>query len=139
MKQIECMKVNLRTHSATFPSHTYIKTKYITPSIRYIASYRKYHYYRQHNKKLRCLYYHYKLSYLSKKYGYQIGEGTEIGKEVYIEQKGNITINNKVTIGDYVWIGKNTIIEENVTIGDNVVISPNSHIKFDVPSNSVVV
>lgn len=61
-----------------------------------------------------------------------IHKGATIGRENRGFRKG------VPTIGNNVYIGINAVITGRITVGDNVLIGPNTHVNFDVPSDSVV-
>ena len=101
---------------------------------------------------------------MSLKYGIRIFPWMSIGPGLYIGHPRDINVNVKATIGrncnihrgavvgianrgrlmgaptigNEVWIGINAVIVGKVTIGDDVLIAPNSYVKCDVPSHSVV-
>lgn len=97
---------------------------------------------------------------LLKKYGVEVGENCEIGKNLRIEHINGIVIGNGVCIGDdcvlyqQVTLGqKNGLYPRigdcvtlypgckvigNVIIGDNVTVGTNSVVLNDIPSNCVV-
>lgn len=161
----ELIRADLYRYGGKSTLAEYVKAKCIYPSFRYTVIYRKCYYYGENKKKIRYLYYRYRLLHLSKKTGYQIGYGAKIGKGFYIGHRGNLVINREATIGDNVniavgvtigqenrgkrkgvptigsnvWIGTNSVIVGKITVGNNVLIAPNSYVNFDIPSNAIVI
>lgn len=98
------------------------------------------------------------------RFGFQIGEATELGPGFYLNHFGNVVVNpsarigsdvnisHGVTIGqtnrgprkgapiigDRVWIGPNAIVVGRINIGNDALIAPGAYVNFDVPSNAVV-
>ena len=142
------------------------KTKYIQSGFKYIVEYRKINRYIKQGKKGLGYYYH-RIKFLrySKKTGFQIGAGAEIGPGLFMNHRGTVIVNGKVkmgrninlsvgvtigqenrgkrkgvpTIGNEVWIGNNAVIVGKIQIGNNVLIAPNAYVNFDVPDNSIVI
>ncbi|EOU2001713.1 serine O-acetyltransferase [Clostridium perfringens] len=142
-----------------------LKQIIFNPGFRFIYIFRRFNYHREHNNKLRMIFFKILWKRYRTLYGYEISLNAKIGYGFYINHLGpivvnpkciigkNINIHNGVTlgqenrgkrkgapfIGDYVWIGANSVIVGNIKIGNNVLIAPNSYVNFDVPENSIVI
>lgn len=143
---------------------TRLKTHGLQAAYRYTKLYRKVHWYKNRNAKIRYIIFQYLLLRSSYKYGYQINADVEIGPGLYLGHRGMIIINQGArlgkniniqagvtigqenrgkrkgapSIGDNVWIGANAVIVGKIVIGNNVLIAPNSYVNFDIPEDSIV-
>ncbi|MEG2342462.1 MAG: serine O-acetyltransferase, partial [Bacilli bacterium] len=147
---------------------TYVRTYLRCTEFRYIRFYYLCNFYYYNHKKIRFLYYKYKLSQIRHICNVSIPYQTNIGKGLFIRHACAITIyaasvigdncsiaqNTTIglklgydlmgggvgpTIGNNVDIGANVCIIGDVHIGDNVFIGAGSVVVKDVPSYSIVV
>ena len=128
-------------------------------ALRYLRAYRKIQQGRDPLKLNRAC-----LRSLQKRYGLAL-DSISIGRGLYLGHPYNITVSEFSEIGDNcnlnkgagigpekggndkdapkigsnVWIGVNAVVSGKISIGDNVLIAPNTHVNFDVPSNSIVI
>lgn len=103
--------------------------------------------------------------YLSTKYGINLGNGSNIGRGIYLGHAYGINVNPKAslgencnlhkgctvgqenrgarkgvpTLGDRVWVGSGAVVVGSIVVGDDVMIAPNAFVNHDVPSHSIVI
>ena len=118
-----------------------------------------------HRRGLPYYWYRWRLLRLSRKTGFQIGYGANVGAGLFIGHRGTVIVNGRATlgsnvnlspgvvigqenrggrvgvptIGSRVWVGANAVIVGNVRVGDDVLVAPNAYVNFDVPNHSIVI
>ncbi|PJM74050.1 serine acetyltransferase [Bifidobacterium primatium] len=141
---------------------SYMKLRFAQQGFRYTTMLRKA---QAHPNGLLHYWYRWRLLNLSKKTGFQIGYGANIGLGLFIGHRGTVIVNGRATLGsnvnlspgvvigqenrgrrkgvptlgNRVWVGSNAVIVGNIHIGNDVLIAPNAYVNFDVPDHSIVV
>lgn len=163
-EHVELIKADLYRYEGNDDFKTLLRNLVKNSGFKYTYVFRKCQYYRKNN---RFKYHIFKIFLRRYKYkfGYEIPDQVKVGKGLYINHLGGITINPKAEIGDNanitkgvtigqtnrgskkgvpvignkVWIGANASIVGKVKIGNNVLIAPNAYVNFNVPNDSIVI
>lgn len=138
------------------------KTRIIQGGLKYSSLLRKAE---EHRSGPLHYWYRFRLLRLSKKTGFQIGYGAQIGAGLFIGHRGIVIVNAEARLGsnvnlspgvligqenrgrftgvpqlgNSVWVGANAVIVGGIHIGNDVLIAPNSYVNFDVPDHSIVI
>ena len=138
------------------------KQRFVQLGFRYSSLLRKA---QAHGSGLPYYWYRFRLLGLSKKSGFQIGYGAQIGAGLFIGHRGTVVVNGEARLGsnvnlspgvligqenrglhvgvpqlgNRVWVGTNAVIVGGIRIGNDVLIAPNSYVNFDVPDHSIVI
>ena len=103
--------------------------------------------------------------HMSRKYGLELGDGSNVSPGVYLGHAYSITVNPRAIIGpncslhkgctigqenrgdrkgaphlmSRVWVGSNATVVGKIVIGEDVLIAPGAYVNVNVPAHSIVI
>lgn len=158
----ELINTDCRRYAGDDSLMTRMKQRYIQTGFYYTSVLRRA---QSHSRGLLHMWYRFRLFWISKKTGLQIGYGTAIGAGLFIGHRGVVIVNGQARLGsnvnlspgvvigqenrgrragvprlgNRVWVGSNAVIVGRICIGNDVLIAPNAYVNFDVPDHSIVI